>query len=225
VIMPAYRLAWHQLDWWRNRDFNAYLERFGENQSLDIGRRWAVHQLLRLTRDVPGDTAECGVFRGSTSYLICRANEQGRLPRTHFMFDSFAGLSEPRDVDGSYWRQGDLSVAEATARERLASCKDAVFLTGWIPTRFDEVADHKFSFVHVDVDLYEPTRDSLAFFYPRLNPGGMLVLDDYGFRSCPGATRAAEEVLSEAPEKVVALPGGGGFLIKGCATADAARLS
>ena len=39
---------------------------------------------------------------------------------------------------------------------------------GWIPERFDEVKDRTFSFVHIDVELYQPTYDSLEFFFPRL---------------------------------------------------------
>ena len=97
-------------------------------------------------------------------------------------------------------------------------------MKGWIPCRFGEIADRRFAFVHIDVDLYEPTRDALEFFYPRLNEGAVLVVDDYGFTSCPGATRAAEEVTGPLAEKMIALPDGGGFLIKGRATVPAAQL-
>ena len=95
-------------------------------------------------------------------------------------------------------------------------------LKGWIPERFAEVADRRFAFVHVDVDLLAPTRDSVSFFYPRLNDGGILLCDDYGFTSCPGATRAIDDYLTDKPEKMIALSGGGGFLIKGCVSAAAA---
>ena len=44
----------------------------------------------------------------------------------------------------------------------LMDCRDFTLMKGWIPTRFQEVADRHFAFVHIDVDLYEPTRDSLA---------------------------------------------------------------
>ena len=73
--------------------------------------------------------------------------------------------------------------------------------------------------VHVDVDLYEPTLASLAFFYPRMNPGGVMVCDDYGFTTCPGATKAVDEFLHDKPEKMIALPNGGGFFIAGVSTA------
>lgn len=226
VVMPGYRLKWYPLDWWHDADFNGYLTRFHEIDGLNIDRRWIVHQFLRLVADIAGDTAECGVFQGATSFLICKANEQiTKFNRTHFMFDSFEGLSEPNPHDGIYWRKGDLAATENLARQRLQECKSAVFMKGWIPSRFSEVADRRFAFVHVDVDLYEPTRDAIEFFYPRLNDGAILVVDDFGFTSCPGATHAVDEVLASFPEKMIALPDGGGFLIKGRAVAPAAKLS
>lgn len=94
------------------------------------------------------------------------------------------------------------------------------FYKGWIPDRFAEVADRQFSFLHIDVDLYEPTRDSIAFFYPRMTAGGVIVCDDYGFATCSGATKAIDEYLQDKPEKMVMLSDGGGFLIKGAPTAD-----
>ena len=87
------------------------------------------------------------------------------------------------------------------------------------------MADRAFSFVHVDVDLYEPTRDSFAFFYERLSPGGILLCDDYGCTTCPGATKAADEFLADRPEKMISLDSGGGFFIRGLPVQPAARLS
>ena len=225
LILPGYRHKFPQMDWWRDEDFNAYLARFGELKGHNTDRRWIIHQLLRLIADVPGDTAECGVFQGAGSYLMCKANERDQQhKRHHYMFDSFAGLSRPAGADGSYWQAGDMAVGEELVRANLMDCRDFTLMKGWIPTRFQEVADRHFAFVHIDVDLYEPTRDSLAFFLPRMSPGGIIVVDDYGFTTCPGATRAVEEVLAGAPERMLALPDGGGFLIKGSATAAPARL-
>ena len=225
LVMPGYRLRWHSLDWWNDADFNDYLTRFQEAGNLNIDWKWVVHQLLRLIADVPGDTAECGVFQGATSFLICKANEQTTaFDRTHFMFDSFEGLSQPNAHDGGYWRKGDLTATEDLARQRLQGCNNAIFMKGWIPTRFDEVAARRFAFVHIDVDLYEPTRDAVAFFYPRLNEGAIMVIDDFGFTTCPGATRAIAEAAGNLAGKLIALPDGGGFLIKGRTVAPAAKL-
>jgi O-methyltransferase len=224
TVMPRYRIGWYQLDWWQDIDFNTYLARFGEERGHNIGRRWMVHQLLRLVADVPGDTAECGVYQGAGSYLICKANVKSTMERTHFMFDSFEGLSPPRSEDGSYWRAGDMRAGEAIVLENLEDCGNTKIMKGWIPSRFAEVADRRFAFVHIDVDLYEPTKDALEFFYPRLSVGGILLCDDFGFTSCPGATRAIEELTARVPEKMIALPDGGGFFIKGKLTSDPAAL-
>ncbi|KAJ8134476.1 hypothetical protein OY671_012311, partial [Metschnikowia pulcherrima] len=95
---------------------------------------------------------------------------------------------------------------------------------GWIPERFDDVKEKHFAFVHIDVDSYQPTSDSMNFFYQRMNPGGIIVCDDYGFTTCPGATRAVNETLRDKPEKMIASPDGGGFLIKGISTSSRGAL-
>lgn len=217
LVTPNYRWVYPQIAWWDNAAFNAFLARFDELDALNTDRKWMVAQLARLARAVPGDTAECGVFRGASSWLICRSN-QG-TGKTHHVFDSFEGLSEPGAGDGSHWRKGNLSFPEQGVREALKDFPDVRYWKGWIPARFDEVADRAFSFVHIDVDLEAPTRDSLAFFYPRLSEGAVMVCDDYGFTSCPGATRACDEFLRDKPEKMLSLSGGGGFFIKGRAVA------
>jgi hypothetical protein len=219
-IYPELRLRRNNLDWFENESFNDYLRLFGEAGGIDSGRRWMVYQLLRATKDVPGDTAECGVFHGAMSYMICAFDEQAGLARTHHAFDSFEGLSEPSALDGRHWRKHDLNVDLASVQQRLARFSRVRYHKGWIPERFPEVESLSFSFVHVDVDLYEPTRDSIAFFYPRLSDGGILVCDDYGFAVCPGATKAIDDYLRDKPEKMLALSDGGGFLVKGRAVAE-----
>ena len=87
-----------------------------------IDRKFALCELLKLCRTVPGDTVECGAYKGATSYLICReqALNGAEKHRHHFVFDSFAGLSEPDGRDGSYWTAGDLQATEGDVRAALA---------------------------------------------------------------------------------------------------------
>lgn len=216
-LLPEYRFKWPQMAWWDDGRFNDYLARFHELDGNNADRRYAVSQLLRLVHGVDGDTAEVGVFEGAMSWLVLSANE-GR--REHHIFDSFEGLSKPRPVDGDHWSPGALACAEDVVAHNLAQFQGQ-FRTykGWVPERFQEVESRRFAFVHIDVDLYEPTRDSLEFFYPRMNPGGIIVCDDYNFTSCPGATKAIDDSLAHRPEKMIGLSGGGGYLVKGTPTA------
>lgn len=218
ALVPDYRCTWPELDWWESESFNAYLDRVGEREGFNTQRRLMVAELLRLTAQIPGNTAECGVYHGSTSYLICAANARTTPIRRHHMFDSFAGVSAPTEEDGSHWKAGDLTTDIQVAEAALAEFPEKTFYPGWIPDRFDEVNDRMFSFVHLDVDMYQPTRDSIAFFYPRLSPGAVLLCDDYAFTTCPGATKACDEFLADKPEAMIRLSAGGGFLIKGNST-------
>jgi len=204
------------MDWWHDANFNAYLDRFGERGGFNTHRKWTLWQLLRLCDDVEGDTAECGVFQGASSWLICAANQTRRGQPVHHLFDSFQGLSAPGAEDGGYWTAGNFATAEALVAENLSPFSDVIrFHSGWIPERFNEVEDRRFSFVHIDVDLYDPTLASISFFYDRVNDGGIILCDDYGCSTCPGATRAIDGFLTDKPEKMISLDSGGGFIIKG----------
>lgn len=219
VLMPQYRFKWPHMQWWQDEHFNSYLRDFGELDGFNTDRRLMVHELLRLVAAVPGDTAECGVFQGAGSYLICAADARdGR--RNHHIFDSFEGMSEPDDRDGSHWRPGSMAFGLEGVQQNLADFERVQYHKGWIPERFAEVADRSFAFVHIDVDLAQPTRDSMEFFYPRMNSGGIIVCDDYGFTTCPGATHTIDEFLADKPEKMVRLSAGGGFMMKGCSTSE-----
>ncbi len=172
----------------------------------------------RSTRSLPGDTAECGVFTGASSYLICTSHRTGTF---HHAFDSFEGLSRPSDLDrpssteAYHWKQGDLAVTEETARRNLQEFDFVKYHTGWIPTRFFEVNSLRFRLVHVDVDLYEPTRESVRFFYERLVEGGVLICDDYGYHTCAGARRACDELVEEHRlDPILHLPTGQGVIVK-----------
>jgi hypothetical protein len=219
-VLPTYRFKWPMLDWWENSSFNEYLVEFNEMPGYNTDRRWMLSELLRLVEGVEGDTAECGVFEGSSSYLICKANASLRKngSRVHYMFDSFEGLSAPSQLDGQHWSSGDLSSNEEVLLKKLSGFSNIKVMKGWIPERFTEIADRNFAFVHIDVDLYQPTFDSLQFFYDRMNSGGIILCDDYGCSTCPGATLAFEEFLRDKTESMIALSGGGGFMIKGVET-------
>ena len=219
-IIPDFRLTWCQVDWWQDADFNAYLDRFGHRKGFHTHHRWMLWQLMRLVSDVDGDTAECGVWEGASSWLICAAN-RGKV-RTHHLFDSFEGMSAPGPRDGDYWKPGAMAADEELVRRNLQPFeKSFVIHKGWIPERFDDVAGKRFAFVHIDVDLHEPTMDSVEFFYPRLAPGGILLCDDYAIGTCVGATEAIDDFFDDKPEKMIALDAGGGFMIKGVVTAPA----
>lgn len=202
--------------WMKDESFWQAYRRLEPRNRRSAERKYAVRELVRSLGDLPGDTAECGVFTGATSYFILEQRPAG----PHHLFDSFSGLSPPQAEDAvvaadiSRWQAGDLTSPLEILRANLAPFPSALIYPGWIPSRFHEVAERSFCFVHIDVDLYQPTRDSLEFFYPRLVPGGMLVCDDYGYLNCPGAKQACDELAQRVRENWIALPTGQALMIK-----------
>lgn len=168
------------------------------------------------------DLAECGCFHGHSTHMLAEIMKAAATGSLH-VFDSFEGLSEfrPEDAGGTIAQDQQETIrahfksnyGEVTGR--FAKYDFVRFYRGWIPERFLEVADRSFSFVSIDVDLYEPTRDCVAFFYPRLIEGGIMYFDDYGSNNFPGARRAIDEVLSRSPPRhFMRMPFGSSYLIK-----------
>ena len=207
------------LAWTTDDEYQRVFSGFRGHAEVVKDRPFVLYSMARSVANLDGDTAECGVLEGAGSFLICAATEGAG--RSHHIFDSFEGLSEPEDRDrpsderAYHWRKHDLSVPLDTVRRNLRNFTRIDYHQGWIPTRFEDVADRQFCFVHVDVDLYQPTRDSLAFFYPRMVPGGIILCDDYGSTACPGAKQAFDELVGDLPEqRVIHLPTGQGFIVR-----------
>ncbi|HAM71418.1 MAG TPA: methyltransferase [Verrucomicrobiales bacterium] len=217
--LGGFRLYTHSLIWWKDAAFQRLTQGYPGGQKINP-RHYNLHQLARSVSDLPGDSVECGVYKGAGSYVIALAFE-GKPGHLHHVFDSFEGLSapverdRPSDPTARPYESGEFATPEETVRRNLDRFGFIRFYKGWIPTRFPEVVDRRFAFVHIDVDLYEPTRDSIAFFYERLLPGGILVCDDYGFTDCPGAKRAFDEFIAGKPERhVIHLTSGQGMIVR-----------
>lgn len=159
----------------KTRDRNAIWRKPGKWYEPDIEKYTA------LAKDIPGDFSEIGVYRGDTFRLLLPiARRQDK--RLH-AFDSFQGMDEPGDLD---WRpRGEFDVGGVDGFRRLME-KQGIASTeylawdGFIPRCFDKApADLRFSFALLDVDNYEPTKLGIEWVWERINPGGVLALDDF----------------------------------------------
>ena len=201
----------------------------GERDSfLKQCRYNSLQQLVEhvLREDPTEEFAEVGCFQGHSTYIIASILAQHGHPGPLHVFDSFeGGLSDRQPEDKSEIREMSAEGLElekqwfSSSEEHVSAvlsefgfCK---LYRGWVPDRFSEVADRRFALVHVDVDLYQPTLDSLRFFFPRLKNGGVLVVDDYGWRDFPGAGKAVDEFRAECQHRLFyELPVGSAFIVK-----------
>jgi hypothetical protein len=190
-------------------------------------RFYSTFQMAHYAASLPvGDVIECGCWHGHSTVAIATIlAEKGFSGRFH-VFDSFeGGLSPFTAKDESFFRLSD--------REKSALVKvfesDFAFVEsvtarfgfvelhrGWIPQSFEAFPLTPIKFVHVDVDMYEPTKASLEFFWNSLVPGGCIVVDDYNHAVFEGATSAVDEFLQDkSPSLFYRVPFGGScFIIK-----------
>jgi O-methyltransferase len=186
---------------WLTDAFDAAHAEVRDRTLVSADRLFVLERLARQALSVPGDFAECGVYKGGTAFLLARLL-RGRGKRLH-LFDTFEGMPASAERDPSGHRRGDFGdTSLAAVQAYLAPFPDVTFHRGFIPETFAGLpADARFSFVHVDVDLYASVRDCLAWMYPRLAPGGILVFDDYGFAMYrDAARRAVDEFFADRPE-------------------------
>jgi O-methyltransferase len=168
-----------------------------------------LYELVAALAKVPGDIAEVGTFRGGSTRLIAEAS--GGAKQIH-AFDTFAGLPEPLDLDEECLASGLFASPLEATSAYLASYPFVHLYPGVFPETSKPVEDTRFSFVHLDVDLYRSTLDALDFFYPRLNRGAAIVSHDY--TNARGVRRAFEEFFADKPECVLCLPGSQSLVIK-----------
>jgi hypothetical protein len=208
-------------DWSWLKPYEKYLGPDAANglpKTRIIDRRFTLIQLSRAVQKVRGSTAECGVLGGVGSAMICKTLE-GSYHDTerHWGFDSFEGLPEPEKIDlssHSWQKKGSLAISPQVALKNLSDFDFCTLVKGWIPQCFQPAQAERFRLVHVDLDLYQPTLDSLRFFYPRTNPGGVFVCDDYGHLTCPGVRQAMDEFFHDKPEPIIESVCGTAFVFK-----------
>lgn len=187
-----------------------------------IGRRglYTLYQGIIASSAVPGDVVEFGVWRGGSAYLIIQTLSMLKSRKRAHLFDSFAGISLPDEArDGKFHSAGEYRTEESEVRVFLSQCETSVWhlYPGWLGDTFPLVCNSigPISFAHIDVDLYDPVRDALERTYPRMSPGGIVVVDDYSNPKFPGARRACGDFSDSTGFRPLCLPTGQAIFIKG----------
>jgi hypothetical protein len=159
-----------------------------------------------------GDVAEVGVYRGATASVLARIAR--RKGAKLWLFDTFEGFS-PEDLTGVDADKAqafeDTSVQAVLSRVGAESVE---IVQGRFPHSAGRIPpDLRFCLVHIDCDLYEPIRAALEHFYPRMAPGGFIVMHDYSSLAWNGAEQAIDEFFADKPESVVPLTDGAGSCV------------
>ena len=210
--IPDAHLYKPNLQPWREQWFVDIYDSISPHTVVPIERCWTLWQMASHASSRDGEMMEAGVFQGGTAKMLKILAE--RAGKELHLFDSFEGMTQT-DAKLDRHVTGDFAETSLEGVQRTVGPADFVhFHKGWVPDTFTAVEPKRFSFVHVDLDLYQGVRDTLEFVYPRMPAGGVIVSDDYGFASCPGARRAVDEFFADKPEKPLALLTGQGLIHK-----------
>jgi O-methyltransferase len=159
-----------------------------------------IEWMANRVRNIPGDFAEIGVFRGAAFRRVAAlAAQQGK--RAH-AFDSFVGMDEPTAADGWQYPKGKFDIGGPgqfieLMTEAGVSRESYQVWAGYVPACFANVPEAlRFALVILDVDHYQPTVDALRWLPARISDHGILALDDYLPRQNAMATKAIKEFLT-----------------------------
>ncbi len=168
--------------------------------------------LLERTRDISGDVAECGVYQGASLIPMAIWATQHNIRKTFFGYDSFEGFPDSivkdqnmggADLEGK--RPGGMnetSLELVAGKVKLFHMENVRLRKGFFSDTLRQDSGLRFSLVHLDCDTYDSYTECLNFFYPRMNLGAVILLDEYNDPPWPGCNKAVDEFLAERQESL-----------------------
>lgn len=192
--------------WDADLQFNTLYTQIQDHTLASKQRCYLLHHLAAYVSCLEGQAAEIGVYKGGTARLIAKTLEP-KNKEIH-LFDTFTGMPETNPQKDSYRAGAFSDTSLESVKNYLADCQNIFLYPGMFPETAGPIEDRQFCFVHIDVDIYDSVKNCCEFYFPRLVGGGLLVFDDYGDRSCPGAKAAIDEFFSTTLEKPIYLPTG-----------------
>lgn len=197
------------------------------SRGVDPKLEWRLHVALwaaQCCARIPGDFVECGVNSGFMSSSIMHYLDWRTIPKLFALIDTFSGpvLSQ---YSAEEVQQGRRQIAEDALRrgayvtdltgvfENYAEWPNVRVIQGEVPGVLEQLDMSRIAFLHLDMNCAYPEAQALAYLWPRLSPGGMVLLDDYsryGFNSIAAAIDAAAK---ERSIQVLSLPTGQGLIM------------
>jgi O-methyltransferase len=161
-------------------------------------------QVLRLKKqNIAGAFAELGVYKGETAKMLHEMDTARRF----YLFDTFRGfdnkdLQLENSKEEKYSTDNFSDTNLNSVKEFIDGNENIIFVPGYFPESAIDVKEETFAFVHLDADLYQPTLAALIYFYPKLSPGGVILIHDYN-HTWPGVRKAVDEFSATIPENIL----------------------
>lgn len=190
----------------QRRFINLYTSIVSETETLtEPNEAFNIYSSVKSTNKLRGDIAEVGVYKGGTAKLICKVSADSPYRKKIYLFDTFEGLPKTKKQIDSRFSEGDYPSSYDDVKRYLSKYKNAYLIKGLFPSSANRIKNKKFSLVHLDVDIYQSTIDSLNFFYPRMVKSGLIISHDYS--TANGVKKAFDEFFAKKPDLLFELQG------------------
>ncbi len=176
---------------------------------------WAAASALNL----PGDFVECGVYTGITSRaVVSYVDFASESERTFYLLDTFEGIPSEQftaaelaaGLDKRYTYEGTLELV----KRNFSAFPNVKIVSGRIPATLSEVTSERVAYLAIDMNVAAPEIAAIEYFWDRLVPGAVVVLDDYNWLDHAEQRRAFDQFAKSRKTQVLALPTGQGLLLK-----------
>jgi hypothetical protein len=182
-----------------------------------IPKLLAHYELYKSIINLPGEIIECGVYKGASlmRFLTFREALESSYSRKIIGFDAFGKFPlQENTADNKFIKRFEEESGDGISKEELdefikrKKIENYELIKGdileTIPKYLETHPELKIALLHIDVDVYEPTKVILENLFSRVVKQGIIILDDYG--TVDGETRAVDEFFSERNIKIEKMP-------------------
>jgi len=191
-----------------------------------------IEALRRIDRGtIAGDIGECGVWRGGNIVLARKLSPA----RVCWLYDTFTGMTLPEDIDvtrsgkraidsylgkkkpGGKWSAVTVEEVRANLQETGTLDDSRLrFVRGAVETTLRDAGNlpDRIALLRLDTDWHASTKIELEVLYPLLQPGGVLIVDDYGH--WVGARKAVDEYFGDRMPQIQNIDYTAVMIVKTC---------
>lgn len=223
-LFPTYNedgiITDHNCDFIRDRRFaGAYDLVIREGLTIG-GARWRAHVSCWVgnwCKSLDGDFVECGVNKGYQSRLVMEYTGFRSLSKKFYLLDTFEGLveeyaSEKEKADGKL--ESKYGAVYEQVLKTFRGIENVVIIKGPVPDTLSQVKSNRIAYLALDMNCVIPEIEAIKYFWDKLVPGAMVLLDDYGFPGYEELKAAYDEFASSKGVEVLCLPTGQGLFIR-----------
>ncbi len=207
----------HTADFLSDQKFSyAYAKGKATGSWINTNPRWRVYTACWAASHalgLPGDFVECGVNRGGMALTIMEYLNFNSLGKRFFLLDTYCGFPQGSQVASA--NQGQYSDCYAEVVKTFAPYPGVRIIKGRVPDTLSSIDAGQISYLSIDMNCAEPEVEATRYLWPRLVPGAVILLDDYG--GGPAYLRQKEAFDALAQElgfKILALPTGQALIIR-----------